>query len=308
MWITMTSRLASFTDLLERNAIAVEATLVAVLADSPLAGETARPQRLVNAMRHATLDGGKRIRPFLMMESASLFGLPGEKVLFPAAALECLHSYSLAHDDLPAMDDDELRRGKPTVHIAYDEATAILAGDGLLTLAFDIMSREETHCDPAIRIELVSLLARAAGIGGMVGGQALDLAAETTNPDEQEIRTLQAMKTGALIRFATEAGAVLAGASARDRQQMVEFGKVAGRLFQLADDILDVEGEEQKMGKKIAKDQDRNKGTLVARLGIDAARKELEVLLAQGLDILAHHGERAEPLRQAAIFIAQRDR
>ena len=213
------------------------------------AGEIARPPRLLAAMRHAALGGGKRLRPFLVVESAALFGVARAGALLAGAALECVHCYSLVHDDLPAMDDDDLRRGRPTVHKAFDEATAILAGDALLTFAFDVMARGEVHPDASVRIALVSELARAAGLGGMAGGQMLDLAAEgrfedkRTHSASRKIVTLQAMKTGALFRFACRAGAILGQADAAAREAVDRYGAAIGQAFQIADDLLDVEGE-----------------------------------------------------------------
>src|SRR5919198_2421208 len=233
------------------NAVAsdLEGLLDRLLGSKPVEGEIARPARLIDAMRYASLGGGKRLRPFLVVETASLFQVRRERALMVGAALECVHCYSLAHDDLPAMDNDALRRGQPTVHKAFDEATAILAGDGLLTYAFDILSRPETHPSAAVRIALVSLLARAAGLGGMVGGQMMDLAAEgrfADGPlalDESEVTTLQAMKTGALLRFACLAGAILGEAPADRREALDQYGSALGRAFQIADDLLDVEGD-----------------------------------------------------------------
>ena len=210
----------AFETLLGARAGALEALLRRLLDARTLSGEIARPERLMAAMRHGVLNGGKRLRPFLVMESAALFAADGEAALRVAAALECVHCYSLIHDDLPAMDDDDLRRGQPTVHKAFDEATAILAGDALLTLAFDIIADEATALPTERRAALVLALARAAGAGGMVGGQMLDLDAGRSPPDEAGIIRLQAMKTGALIRFACEAGAILAGASPADRERL----------------------------------------------------------------------------------------
>src|SRR6476619_2666103 len=205
----------TFRQRLDGIAADTERLLERLLAATPLSGERARPQRLMDAMRHVSLGGGKRLRPFLVVETAALFKAPRDRALMAGAALECVHCYSLAHDDLPAMDNDDLRRGRPATHKAFDEATAILVGDGLLTFAFDILARSETHSDAKVRVELVSALARAAGLGGMVGGQMLDLAAEgrfdSSMPKlgEQEVKTLQALKTGALLRFGCLAGAIL---------------------------------------------------------------------------------------------------
>ncbi len=268
--------------------------------------ETTRPARLLQAMHYGALNGGKRLRPFLVVESAAMFGGDETAALRVGAALECLHSYSLVHDDLPAMDDDDLRRGKPTVHIAFDEATAILAGDALLTYAFDIIAAPETHLPDRDRIELVLALARAAGIGGMAGGQALDLAAEKETPDEPGIVTLQAMKTGALIRFACEAGAIIAGALAEDRDRMRRFGEIIGRAFQLADDLLDLTSDAATLGKAAGKDAARGKGTLVALKGQPWAEAELDRLVGEATDLIAVYGDRARTLVEAARFVANR--
>jgi farnesyl diphosphate synthase len=268
--------------------------------------ETTRPARLLQAMHYGALNGGKRLRPFLVVESAAMFGGDETAALRVGAALECLHSYSLVHDDLPAMDDDDLRRGKPTVHIAFDEATAILAGDALLTYAFDIIAAPETHLPDRARIELVLALARAAGIGGMAGGQALDLAAEKETPDEPGIVTLQAMKTGALIRFACEAGAIIAGAPAEDRDRMRRFGEIIGRAFQLADDLLDLTSDAATLGKAAGKDAARGKGTLVALKGRPWAEAELDRLVGEATHLIAVYGDRARTLVEAARFVANR--
>lgn len=268
--------------------------------------ETTRPARLLQAMHYGALNGGKRLRPFLVVESAALFGGDETAALRIGAALECLHSYSLVHDDLPAMDDDDLRRGKPTVHIAFDEATAILAGDALLTYAFDIIATPETDLPDRARIELILALSRAAGLGGMAGGQALDLAAEKQTPDEPGIVTLQAMKTGALIRFACEAGAIIGGAPAEDRDRMRRFGEIIGRAFQLADDLLDLTSDAATLGKAAGKDAARGKGTLVALKGQPWAEAELDRLVGEATDLIAVYGDRARTLVEAARFVANR--
>ncbi|TSD99880.1 polyprenyl synthetase family protein [Mesorhizobium intechi] len=290
-----------------RRAAAVEVLLRRLLDDRPLSGEIARPFRLMAAMRHGVLNGGKRLRPFLVMESAALFSADGESALRVAAALECVHCYSLIHDDLPAMDDDDLRRGQPTVHRAFDEATAILAGDALLTLAFDIIAGEATVLPAERRAALVLALARAAGAGGMVGGQMLDLEAEQTSPDEAGIITLQAMKTGALIRFACEAGAIIAGAAAEDRERLAEFGSAIGLAFQLADDLLDLTADASQMGKATGKDAAAGKGTLVALHGANWARSQLHGLVGQAHALLDPFGDKAALLKEAATFIATRN-
>lgn len=290
-----------------RRAAAVEVMLRRLLDDRPLSGEIARPDRLMAAMRHGVLNGGKRLRPFLVMESATLFSADGEAALRVAAALECVHCYSLIHDDLPAMDDDDLRRGQPTVHKAFDEATAILAGDALLTLAFDILAGEATALPAERRAALVLALARAAGAGGMVGGQKLDLEAELVRPDEAGIIRLQAMKTGALIRFACEAGAILAGAQSDDRERLAEFGSAIGLAFQLADDLLDLTADARQMGKATGKDAAAGKGTLVALHGADWARRQLDGLVGQAHALLEPYGEKAALLKAAATFVATRN-
>ena len=284
----------------------VEAVLDILLSPSVLNDEIARPERLRSAMHYAVLNGGKRLRPFLVVETASLLGGDRNAALRVGAALECVHCYSLVHDDLPAMDDDDLRRGKPTVHIAYDEATAILAGDSLLTYAFDIIAAPETKLPDAAKVALTLALARAAGIGGMAGGQALDLAAEKQAPDEQSIVTLQAMKTGALIRYACEAGAIVAGASPKDRARLRQFGERIGLAFQLADDILDLTSDAATMGKATGKDAGRSKGTLVALHGMAWAEAKLAEQVREAQALLAPYSERSIILAEAARFIAGR--
>ncbi|MBV2144780.1 polyprenyl synthetase family protein [Falsochrobactrum sp. TDYN1] len=291
---------------LNRRALEVETMLAGLLDHRVRTSEVARPQRLLAAMRHGVLNGGKRLRPFLVIESAALFGKSGEAVLRVAAALECIHCYSLVHDDLPAMDNDDMRRGQPTVHRAFDEAAAILAGDGLLTYAFDIIASDGTDLPPQARVQLVAALARAAGIGGMVGGQALDLMAEADKPDEAGIITLQAMKTGALIRFACEAGAIIANAPREDRERMAEFGSAIGLAFQLADDLLDVTSDASAMGKATGKDAAAGKATLVSLHGVNWTRRQLTGLVSQAESLLEPFGEDATILKQAANFIADR--
>jgi farnesyl diphosphate synthase len=288
-----------------------EALLDRLLSAKPVAGEIARPPRLLEAMRYAALGGGKRLRPFLLVECATLFGAKREGALLAGCALECVHCYSLVHDDLPAMDDDDLRRGRATAHKAFDEATAILAGDGLLTFAFDVMSRAEVHADASVRMALVSELARASGIGGMAGGQMLDLAAEGrfagTKPlDETDIITLQAMKTGALLRFACRAGALLGQADAGALGAIDRYGAAVGQAFQIADDLLDVEGDAATIGKAAGKDAAAGKATLVATLGAKGARAKLKVLVADAEAALAAFATKADILRAAARFIAER--
>jgi farnesyl diphosphate synthase len=298
---------------LDAVATETEALLDRLLADSPAEGELSRPARLIAAMRYSSLGGGKRFRPFLVVESAHLFGVPRKRALMAGAALECVHCYSLVHDDLPAMDNDELRRGQATAHKKFDEATAILAGDGLLTFAFDILSRPQTHPDAGVRIELVSALARAAGIGGMAGGQMLDLAAEgrftgkgPQRLGENEVRTLQAMKTGALLRFACRAGGILAAAGAAQRKALDRYGVAVGQAFQIADDLLDLEGDTALVGKQTGKDAAAGKATMVSALGVEGAKARLRALVEESEKALASFGTKAAILIEAARFVADR--
>jgi farnesyl diphosphate synthase len=301
-----------FKERLEAVAVDTEALLDRLLNTSQVRGEISRPARLLDAMRYASLGGGKRFRPFLVAETARLFGVPPDQALTVAAALECVHCYSLVHDDLPAMDDDALRRGRPTAHKAFDEATAILAGDALLTIAFDILSREQTHKDPSIRIELVSALARAAGVGGMAGGQMLDLAAEgrfsngAAPLDIQDVRQLQSMKTGALLRFACASGAILGKADHQSRAALERYGAAVGEAFQIADDLLDVDGDVATVGKQTGKDAAAHKATFVSLLGIEGARERLAVLVGEAGAALAPFAERGAVLTAAAQFVAKR--
>jgi len=297
---------------LAQVAVETQALLDRLLGAEPMPGERARPERLLQAMRYASLGGGKRLRPFLVVETAALFAVPRARALTTAAALECVHCYSLVHDDLPAMDDDDLRRGRPTTHKAFDEATAILAGDGLLTFAFDLLSRPETHPAPEIRIRLVSALARAAGIGGMAGGQMLDLAAEgrfgtAAGPAGFEgIRTLQAMKTGALLQFGCIGGAILGEADAAAHAALMDYGAAIGESFQIADDLLDVDGDAATVGKAVGKDAAAHKATFVSLLGVEGARKRLADLTERAERALTPFGAAAAVLQAAARFIANR--
>nr|WP_235911843.1 farnesyl diphosphate synthase [Mesorhizobium xinjiangense] len=288
------------------HADAVEAVLRDLLDSRVRDGEVDRPERLMAAIRHGVLNGGKRLRPFLLIESAALFGIDGTAPLRVAAALECVHCYSLVHDDLPAMDDDDLRRGQPTVHKAFDEAAAILAGDGLLTYAFDIVASNDTALPTDIRLTLIRELALAAGLGGMVGGQALDLEAERRRPDEEGIIRLQAMKTGALIRFACQAGALIGAASPAETERLAEFGSAVGLAFQLADDLLDLTSDAQTLGKATGKDAAAGKATLASLHGVDWANRQLDGLVEQAHDLLQPFGEEARRLRLAASFVAER--
>ncbi|MBD8556706.1 polyprenyl synthetase family protein [Rhizobium sp. CFBP 8762] len=301
----MTELSTQFLSRLKSHAATVEGELERLLSSTPFADEIARPERLLSAMRHGVLNGGKRLRPFLVMETAALLGGNPTAALRVAAALECIHCYSLVHDDLPAMDNDDLRRGQPTVHIAYDDATAILAGDSLLTLAFDTVAAPQTALPDAQKVALVLALSRAAGLGGMAGGQALDLAAEVTAPDEAGIRTLQSMKTGALIRFACEAGAMIADAP-QHRHTLRRYGETIGLAFQLADDLLDVTADSATMGKATGKDAARGKGTLVSLHGEAWARQTLETLVNDACALLEPFAGKADMLKQTAYFVAER--
>ncbi len=284
------------------SARAIDALLdrLLVVPDGPEA-------RVFEAMRYAALAPGKRLRPFLVLASAHLFSVGQRPALQVAAAIELVHCYSLIHDDLPAMDDSDLRRGRPTCHKAFDEATAILAGDGLLTLAFEVLAEADTHGDPAVRAELVLALARAAGGAGMVGGQMIDLLAET-DPDLDigAITRLQRLKTGALIAFSCEAGAILGKAAPDLRRALVGYAHDLGLAFQIADDLLDVEGTEGEVGKSVQRDAAAGKATFVTILGIDGARQQARALIDQAANHLEPFGVRAELLRQCALFVVER--
>ncbi|HET6378691.1 MAG TPA: farnesyl diphosphate synthase [Methylocella sp.] len=296
-----------------RLAAAAEVTermLDRLLGPEAQPGETFRPPRFLEAVRYASLGGGKRFRPFLTIETARLLGVEAEGVERAAAAVEMIHCYSLVHDDLPALDNDDLRRGRPTAHKAFGEAIAILAGDALLTYAFDVLSDSATHEDASVRIELVLHLARAAGLGGMIGGQVLDLEAEQApGPHEaSDVIKLQSMKTGALLHYAVEAGAILGRASPPARAALSCYGRALGAAFQVADDILDVEADESALGKRTGKDAGRNKATLVAALGLDGARARRDKLAAEAIDALGSFPEgKGAVLKEAARFVAARD-
>ena len=262
--------------------------------------------RVIEAMRYTTLAGGKRIRPFLVTASADLFNVSRERSLRVAAAVEMVHSYSLIHDDLPAMDNDDLRRGKPTCHIKFDEATAILAGDALLTKAFEVLSDEETHSDATVRAELISAMAKAAGDAGMVGGQMMDLFAEDHDLNMPEITRLQRMKTGALIAVSCESGAILGKASENARHVLHAYAHDVGLAFQIADDLLDVEGDEKEIGKKTGKDAAAGKATFVSLLGVDRAREQAEVLADQAATHLEIFAEKGKLLKELAHYVVNR--
>jgi farnesyl diphosphate synthase len=262
--------------------------------------------RVFEAMRYAALAPGKRLRPFLVLASSRLFGVSERGALQVAAAIELVHSYSLVHDDLPAMDNSDLRRGRPTCHKAFDEATAVLAGDGLLTLAFEVLAQPDTHGDPAVRCELVTVLAQAAGSSGMVGGQMIDLIAENRSLDIGTITRLQRLKTGALIAFACESGAILAKGSPEVRLALRGYAHDLGLAFQIADDLLDVEGSAGETGKPVGQDAAAGKATFVSILGTERARDQADHLVRQAVAHLDFFGDRADLLRQAARFVVER--
>jgi len=288
----------------------VERELEILLGLDPKPCEAARPTRLVEAMRYATLGGGKRLRPFLTVETARALGRTDTGPRRAGAAIECIHAYSLIHDDLPSMDDDDLRRGRPTTHRAFDEATAILAGDALQALAFEALADPATDASAEVRVALCLGLARAAGLAGMVGGQMLDIDAEqrTAQLSVEEIKRLQAMKTGALLKFSVEAGGILAGANASARAGLGAYGRAIGAAFQIADDILDVESDAATLGKRAGKDAEQNKATLVGALGLDGARRELNRLIEEAMSAVdaAGVGLDGDVLRATARFVAMR--
>lgn len=261
---------------------------------------------LHEAMAYAVLGPGKRLRPLLLIEAGNIFSVPVEHTAPAAAAVEMLHAYSLVHDDLPCMDDDDLRRGRPTVHRRYDEATAVLAGDALLTLAFETMTRQDVDPDPALRLKLVAGLARAAGASGMVAGQAIDIFAESNRIDLAETRRLQSLKTGALIAFACEAGGILGRATAHELDLLRSYADDIGLAFQIADDILDVEGDEASVGKRLRKDAAAGKATFVDHLGLEGARAQALELAEKAAARLASFDERADVLRALPAFIVTR--
>ena len=263
-------------------------------------------RRVVEAMRYALMGGGKRIRPFLVLNSARLFDVPEVGALRTAAAIEMVHSYSLVHDDLPAMDNADLRRGRPSVHRQFDEATAILAGDGLLTQAFEVLADAETHANPLVRSELVLALAQAAGAAGMVGGQMIDLEAQHAKLDLAAITKLQRLKTGAIIRFSCEAGAILASAPTKERRALQRYAEDLGLAFQIADDLLDVESSAAVTGKPVGQDQAAGKATFVAVLGVDEARRQAKAIADRAASHLVGFEERANLLCEMAQFVINR--
>ncbi len=265
-------------------------------------------RRLYEAMRHAAIGGGKRLRPLLVIASCGLFNVDAQAALRVATAIECIHVYSLIHDDLPCMDDDDMRRGKPTVHKAFDEATAVLAGDSLHALAFDLLADEATHSDPFVRSELILELARASGPDGMAGGQMMDLAAEGQTLDLQTVTRLQQLKTGALIGFCLEAGAIMGRLPPEGRATLRGYARDVGLAFQIADDILDVEGDEATAGKALQKDQAAGKATFLSLLGLDRAKMQAQALVDQAIAHLGSYGAEADLLRAIARYTVERDR
>jgi farnesyl diphosphate synthase len=284
----------------------ITANLTDAVLDRILAVPPGLEARVYEAMRYSALAPGKRLRPLLVLGAARLFGVARRSALQVAAAIEMVHAYSLIHDDLPAMDNSDLRRGRPTSHKEFDEATAVLAGDGLLTMAFEVLSHPDTHGDPAVRCELVSSLAAAAGPAGMVGGQMIDLIAEKRRLDIGAITRLQRMKTGALIAFSCEAGAVLAKAAPEVRVALRGYAHDLGLAFQIADDLLDVEGSAAETGKPVGADAAAGKATFVSILGVDRARAQAELLVGQAVAHLELFEDRAELLRQVARFVVNR--
>ncbi len=287
-------------------ALKAEAESVDQVIDMLLEEPEGPEAQVVKAMRYSALGGGKRVRPFLVMMSSRLFNVSEQSALRVAAALEMVHCYSLIHDDLPAMDDDDLRRGRPTCHIEFDEATAILAGDALLTRAFEVLADEETHPSPSVRCQLVSELAKASGMNGMVGGQMIDLMAEKRELDIPEITRLQRLKTGALIVFACKAGAILGKAEELKRHALRNYGHDLGLAFQIADDLLDVEASEEETGKKVGKDAERGKATFVSLLGVERAREQAHILSEQACKHLDVFDSKTELLRAMAQYVVNR--
>ncbi|MDB5589369.1 MAG: polyprenyl synthetase family protein [Devosia sp.] len=288
-------------------ALAVETALDKFLTAERLSGPGPAAERLVSAMRHGSLNGGKRLRPLLVRQAGAIFGMPASQSLLAGLAVEAVHCYSLIHDDLPAMDDDDLRRGQPTVHKAYDDATAILAGDALLTHAFGLLASPDCHPDPAIRIALVTELVKGSGAGGMAGGQMRDIEGERGGFSGDDIAIMQAMKTGALIRASVRMGAILGGADARALSALTAYAEAAGRAFQLADDLLDVTATQEAMGKATGKDAAKGKQTLVARIGVDEARQHLAAIINDAVSALRTFGPKADGLRATARYFASRE-
>jgi farnesyl diphosphate synthase len=292
-------------------AIAEAARLVDSTLDAVLPRPAGRQARVQEAMRYAVMGGGKRLRPFLVLNSARLFGVPDERALRAGAAIECLHTYSLVHDDLPCMDDDDLRRGRPTTHIAFDEMTAVLAGDALLTFAFELLADPATHPDAAVRCALIARLAEASGHSGMIGGQIIDMLAPSFLKQGSfgvdDVIELQRKKTGQLFEFSCEAGPVLAQAGADDRARLKAYAEEMGVVFQITDDLLDVTSTAEKTGKAVGKDADMGKQTLVTLLGVEGARAEARRRAARAVEALGPHAARAPQLSGLPFFLLDRD-
>jgi farnesyl diphosphate synthase len=286
---------------LSESCAVVEAVLEQVLPQP-----AAYHARVQEAMRYAIQVGGKRMRPFLILQGARLFGAPEACALRAAAAIEMVHTYSLVHDDLPCMDDDALRRGRPTTHIAFDEMTAVLAGDALLTIAFEILADARTHPDAEVRSALVLRLAEAAGHGGMIGGQIIDMLAEASFGVD-EVILLQRLKTGQLFEFSCEAGPILGRAGAQDRERLRNYARDMGVVFQITDDLLDVTSTAEKTGKAVGKDKDQGKATLVSLLGVDGARAEAQMRAGRAVAALAPYGNRAPELCALPLFLLDRE-
>ena len=280
----------------------VDALFEALLASPPDGRAT-----LYEAMRYAAIGGGKRLRPLLVLAACGLYHVDRQRALRVGLAVECIHAYSLIHDDLPCMDDDDLRHGKPSLHRAYDESTAILAGDSLHALAFEVLADDQTHEDPFVRIELIQELARAAGPGGMAGGQMMDLLAEKASLDLAAVTRLQQLKTGALITFCLEAGAIMGRVPPEGRSRLRGYARDVGLAFQIIDDLLDAEGEEAKTGKRVNKDKAAGKETFVSLLGADRARQQANLLVDQAVEFLQSFGHEADLLRAIARFAVERD-
>lgn len=280
----------------------VDALFEALLASPPDGRAT-----LYEAMRYAAIGGGKRLRPLLVVAACGLYHVDRQRALRVGLAVECIHAYSLIHDDLPCMDDDDLRHGKPSLHRAYDESTAILAGDSLHALAFEVLADDQTHEDPFVRIELIQELARAAGPGGMAGGQMMDLLAEKASLDLAAVTRLQQLKTGALITFCLEAGAIMGRVPPEGRSRLRGYARDVGLAFQIIDDLLDAEGEEAKTGKRVNKDKAAGKETFVSLLGADRARQQANLLVDQAVEFLQSFGHEADLLRAIARFAVERD-
>jgi len=283
------------------------AKAVEVVLDEVLPKPHGLHARVHEAMRYAVFAGGKRLRPFLVRHAARLFGVDDDRALRTAAAIEVLHTYSLIHDDLPCMDDDDLRRGRPTTHIAFDEATAVLAGDGLLTVAFEILADAATHPSAEVRCKLIARLAQASGSNGMIGGQMIDMQAPERAFGADEVKLLQRLKTGQLFEFSCEAGAILGQRPDADRERLRLYARDMGLVFQITDDLLDVTSTVEKTGKAVGKDNDQGKATLVSILGVEGARAEAEQLARRAADGLSSYGAAAAELRALPMFLLDRD-